>query len=286
MSEEITMKSPCDPIKANPLDTRYFLAQSIAMNAGTMALEMFRRRDQLVVELKGLQDMVSAADRDVEKYVKGRVHAVFPNDDFLGEEGGADLGEADYIWVVDPVDGTACFVNGMYSWCISIAVLYRGEPVIGVVYDPNANELFHARIGGGAFCGAKPMHVHTGQTLKDGVLGVGTSFRVGIEAFVPFIEAVLRDGGMFIRNGSGALMITYVAAGRLIGYYEPHMNSWDALAGYVLVNEAGGKCNAFMENNGLLRGNPVLVSNPDIWDQIARHAGLLPARAIEEAVAV
>jgi len=280
------MNPQSDPIKASPLDTRYFLAQSIAMHAGMMALDSFRRREQLVVELKGLQDMVSAADRDVEKYIKERVQAVFPTDDFLGEEGGADVGNADYLWVVDPIDGTACFVNGMYSWCISIAVLYRGEPMIGVVFDPNANELFHARVGAGAFCGARPMRVHPGETLKDGVLGVGTSFRVGVEDFIPFLESVLRDGGMFIRNGSGALMITYVAAGRLIGYYEPHMNSWDALAGLVLVSEAGGLGNAFLENEGLMRGNPVLVGNPVVWQRLAVLAGILAPEDKEHAVAV
>lgn len=259
---------------ADGQEGRYQLAQRVAVHAGEIGLEMFRRREQLVVEYKGLQDMVSAADRDVETYIKQRVRDVFPDDGFLGEEGGADLGVGDYTWVVDPIDGTACFVNGMFSWCVSIAVVHRGKPVIGVVFDPNANELFHARCGGGAYCRDKPLRVHSGTSLKDGVLGVGTSFRVPVEAFVPFLESVLRDGGMFIRNGSGALMITYVAAGRLIGYYEPHMNSWDALAGYVLVQEAGGICNPFMENDGLRRGNPVLVANRDVYPQLARHAGM------------
>lgn len=271
------------------IESRYLLAQSVAMAAGTLALEMFRRRDQLVVELKGVQDMVSAADRDVENYVRERILRSFPDDGFLGEEGGersaSTLEHCEYVWVVDPIDGTACFVNGMYSWCVSIAVLYRGTPLVGVVFDPNANELFHARVGRGAFCGAKPMRVHAGRTLKDGVLGVGTSFRVGIDDFIPFLAAVLGDGGMFIRNGSGALMITYVAAGRLIGYYEPHMNSWDALAGLVLVNEAGGRCNAFMDDDGLHRGNPVLASNAEVWYRLAQHAGLLASQdAAAEAV--
>ncbi len=269
------MRQPIDQKQGSPLDTRYFLAQTIAMHAGLMALDLFRRREQLVIELKGVQDMVSAADRDVEKHIKAQVHGVFPGDGFLGEEGGADLGEADYVWVVDPIDGTACFVNGMHSWCVSIAVLFRGEPLIGVVFDPNTNELFHARVGGGAFCGSKPIQVHPGTMLKDGILGVGTSFRVGVDDFIPFLEAVLHDEGMFIRNGSGALMIAYVAAGRLIGYYEPHMNAWDALAGLVLVKEAGGMFNAFMENNGLLHGNPVLAGNPDVWRRLAVHAGIL-----------
>ena len=126
-----------------------------------------------------------------------------------------------------------------------------------------------------------------GGGVKQGtaVLGVGTSFRVGVGDFIPFLEAVLRDDGMFIRNGSGALMIAYVAAGRLIGYFEPHMNAWDALAGFVLVREAGGQCNAFMENGGLLRGNPVIVANPAIWRRLASHAQCLPLKMPEEAVA-
>ena len=269
--------------RSSPVESRYFLAQSIARHAGMMALELFQRRDQLVIEFKGVQDMVSAADRDVESYIKAQIRAVFATDGFLGEEGGADRADAEFVWVVDPIDGTACFVNGMYSWCVSMAVLHHGQPVIGVVYDPNANELFHARTGGGAFCGAKSIHVHPGTSLKDGVLGVGTSFRVGVGDFIPFLDAVLRDSGMFIRNGSGALMITYVAAGRLIGYFEPHMNSWDALAGFVLVQEAGGKCNAFLDNDGLLRGNPVIVGNPAIWERIALHAGKLSGETPEVA---
>ena len=273
------MRQPADAAPSRLLESRYFLAQTVARHAGMMALDLFRRRDQLVIEFKGTQDMVSAADRDVERFIKNQVRAVFPADGFLGEEGGIDLADAEFVWVVDPIDGTACFVNGMHSWCVSIAVLQRGEPVIGVVFDPNANELFHARAGSGAFCGEKPIAVHAGQSLKDGVLGVGTSFRVGVGDFIPFLEAVLRDDGMVIRNGSGALMIAYVAAGRLIGYFEPHMNAWDALAGFVLVREAGGQCNAFLDNGGLLRGNAVIVANPAVWRRLAAHAGLPPVAA-------
>ena len=262
------MRQPDTATRSSPTDSRYFLAQTIARHAGMMALELFRRRDQLIIEFKGTQDMVSAADRDVESYIKAQVRAVFETDGFLGEEGGVDNADAEFVWVVDPIDGTACFVNGMHSWCVSIAVLHRGEPVIGVVFDPNANELFHARTGGGAFCGAQPIRVHPGTSLKDGVLGVGTSFRVGVADFIPFLDAVLRDSGMFIRNGSGALMITYVAAGRLIGYFEPHINSWDCLAGIVLVNEAGGRCNDFLADNGLEKGNPILVGGPRLYPQL------------------
>lgn len=258
----------------NPaIAARYALARDIAREAGRKAMSHFQRRDELVIESKGTQDMVSAADREVEAFIRARVLEAFPGDAFLGEESGGERGNAEFVWVVDPIDGTACFVNGMYSWCISVAVVRGGEPVVGVVHDPNAGEQFHACQGHGAFRDDDPIRVHPGQTLKDGVLGVGTSFRVGTGDFIPFLESVLLDGGMFIRNGSGALMISYVAAGRLIGYFEPHMNAWDALAGLVLVREAGGVTNDFMTGNGLIRGNRMIAGNAAIAARLATLCG-------------
>ena len=255
------------------LNPRYLLAKAIAYEAGHLALSFFRRRDTLKIEFKGVQDMVSIADREVEALVRRMVREHYAADTVLGEELGGTAG-GEWNWVIDPIDGTACFVNGMYCWCVSVAVLHRGRPVIGVVYDPNADEMFHARRGGGAFLGQQPIEVHSGESLKDGVLGVGTSFRVGIADFIPFLEGVLREGGMFIRNGSGALMLSYVAAGRLIGYYEPHMNAWDALAGLVLVEEAGGATNDFMVDDGLTLGNPMIAGSARTAATVARLAGV------------
>jgi myo-inositol-1(or 4)-monophosphatase len=247
------------------MGARYELAQAVARRAGRKALEMFRDRERLVVESKGLQDMVSAADREIELMVRAQVHASFADDGFLGEEGGLERAEARYLWVIDPIDGTACFVNGMHAWCLSIGVLCDGRPVIGAVYDPNSDELFHALEGQGAFVNAARLSVSTAVALRDGVLGVGFSHRVPVSAFIPFLERTLACGGMFIRNGSGALMLAYVAAGRLIGYYEPHINAWDCLAGIVLVREAGGRVNDFLSNDGLARGNPIVAAGPHLY---------------------
>ncbi|WP_394791935.1 inositol monophosphatase family protein [Rhodoferax sp.] len=244
---------------------RYALAQSIAHQAGLQALEWFRKRDQLVIESKGLQDMVSAADKDTELYIRAQVLARFADDGFLGEEGGLDHADADFLWVIDPIDGTACFVNGMHAWCLSIAVTYQGKPVIGVVFDPNSDEMFHACDGHGAYVNQLPIRAHSASNITEGVLGVGFSHRVPVSAFVPFLDRVLSGGGMFIRNGSGALMLSYVAAGRLIGYYEPHINSWDCLAAIVLVQEAGGRVNDFLANNGLHDGNPIIAAGPQLY---------------------
>jgi myo-inositol-1(or 4)-monophosphatase len=266
-------------------EVRYVLAQGLCRRVGEWALGLFRQRETLAIESKGLQDMVSRADREVEEMVRAEVAARFPDDGFVGEEGGVDKAGARYVWVIDPIDGTACFVNGMHAWCISVAVMHRGEPVIGVVIDPNSGEIFHAMKGGGAYVGLKPVHVHPAATVRDGVLGVGFSHRVPPSAFVPFLERLLHDGGMFIRNGSGALMLAYVAAGRLIGYYEPHINAWDCLAGIVLVLEAGGAVNDFLSNDGLLKGNPILASGPALFSRLAAMAGEAVTRMPAEAQA-
>lgn len=250
------------------MSARHELVQAVARRVGRRALEMFQQRERLVIESKGLQDMVSAADREIEQLIRAQVHASFPDDGFVGEEGGVERAEARYLWVIDPIDGTACFVNGMFAWCLSIGVLCDGRPVIGAVYDPNSDELFHAAEGQGAYVNTTRLQASAVASLREGILGVGFSHRVPVEAFVPFLARTLSSGGMFIRNGSGALMLAYVAAGRLIGYYEPHINAWDCLAGIVLVREAGGMVNNFLESDGLTRGNPIIASGALLYAQL------------------
>ena len=255
------------------VQARYLFAQKIACEAGEFALHYFKNREQLVVESKGTQDDVSLADRETEVFLRARVLEAFPDDGIFGEEGGDDTDGKAIIWVLDPIDGTACFVNGMFSWCISIAVVVDGMPNIGVVFDPNANELFHAVLGGAAFVNDKPIYVKEVADFKGGVLGVGFSHRSQPEEFTPFMHTLLSSGGMFVRNGSGALMLCYVAAGRLIGYYEPHINSWDCLAAIVIVEAAGGRCNDFLANDGMSNGNPILAAGKTLYPTLANATG-------------
>ena len=247
------------------IQVRYEWAQSIARRAGKKALALFRAREQLVIESKGPQDVVSAADRDIEREIRAEVTACFADDGFLGEEGGLERGDARFLWVIDPIDGTACFLGGMHAWCLSIGVMCEGKPVIGVVYDPNSDEMFHARDGSGAYVDGKPARVIDAGGLDEGLLGVGFSHRVPVSAFMPFMDRLLSQGGMFMRNGSGALMLAYVASGRLIGYFEPHMNAWDCVAGLVLVREAGGVVNDFLAGDGLIQGNPIVAAGPRLY---------------------
>lgn len=253
-------------------ELRLAAAAAVAREAGALALRRFRARDRLAIERKGLQDLVSEADREVEALIRGRLGALFPEDGFLGEEGGhARRGAA--TWVVDPIDGTWCFLNGIGAWCVSLAAVRDGRIELGVVLDPCAGELFAARAGGGATLDGAPIRVADAASLADGTLGVGFSHRSRPEDVAPIFGRLLEAGGMYHRHGSGALALAWVACGRLIGYLEPHMNSWDALAGLLLVEEAGGRVLDFLAGDGLLAGNRVLATAPGVHEPVRALAG-------------
>ncbi|MFT6403880.1 inositol monophosphatase [Marinomonas primoryensis] len=254
---------------------RFEQAEKVIKVAGAQALDYFRNRDKLVVETKmEPQDVVSIADRNVEITIIEGLQKHFAQDGFLGEEQGTTKGDNEYLWVIDPIDGTACFLNGMHSWCISIALMVNDKIACGLIFDPNSNELFSAIAGKGCFVNDKKVETLKVNSVQEGVMGVGTSHRIPSSLCVNFIEKLLSEGGMFIRNGSGALMLAYVASGRLIGYYEPHINSWDCLAGLIMVDEAGGVTNDFLEGEGLLKGNPLLVSASGLEKSLNKMTGI------------
>lgn len=262
------------------LKARLETACGIAREAGMLALEYFHDPSRFNIERKGVQDEVSEADRAVEALIRQRLAEAFPGEEILGEEGGyvesaASLAQGpEGLWVVDPIDGTASFVVGIPVWSVSIAWVVEGRPAIGVVYDPNADEMFAGWHGGGAVLNGEPLQLDGGERLTDGSVGVGYSTRCRPEDTLRFLEPLLKAGGMFQRNGSGALMLAYVAAGRLLGYYEPHINSWDCLAAICLVKEAGGWTNDFLAGDGLTAGGAIAAAAPGVAGQIRSLAGL------------
>ncbi|QJW54918.1 Inositol-1-monophosphatase [Serratia plymuthica] len=258
------------------ISRRLALAERVAREAGAKALDYFNRRESLVIETKrDAQDVVSIADREVELLIRGQIAQEFPDDGFLGEEFGLQPGNSGYHWVVDPIDGTSPFVNGMPNWCVSIAVIYQGEPVIGVIMAPCQQECFVAAQGAGATLNGKPLRVDPARTLQNHITGFGANSYVAPERVGEIAAEITAVGGNFFRNGSGAMMLAWVAAGRLVGYYEPYMHAWDCLAGYCLVNEAGGWTHPFnAQGEQLLRGAPVLAVAPGAKDELMRIARL------------
>lgn len=255
---------------------RLALASTIAVEAGALAAAFFADRAGLVIEAKASpQDIVSRADREVEDVIRARVAAAFPGDGFLGEEGGTQTGTSGYTWVIDPIDGTSPFLAGLPHWCVVIAVLQGDETVAGVIRHPAEDETFTARAGRGVFLNGVRLGPNNDLRLNNGLVAIGASHRTSPAHVGAVIQRLMEEGGIFYRNGSGALMIAAVAAGRLAGYYEPHMHAWDCLAGLLMVHEAGGRVLPFPD---LQNGGPVMAAAPHVWDALRAIVPAIPER--------
>jgi myo-inositol-1(or 4)-monophosphatase len=270
------------PIGAEPppetamsdIDARFALAQEIAARAGELALGHWSRRGSLTIESKAnALDMVSEADQAVEREIRAAVAAAFPDDGVLGEEYGLEPGTSGFTWVADPIDGTVPFLMGMPAWCVSIAVKRGGETVAGVIAVPTHGETYAARLGAGATLNGARLVIPADVTILNAAVGVGASHRTPPDAAAETVRWLLDRGSMFFRNGSGALMLAYVAAGRLAGYFEPHMHPWDCLAGLLIVREAGGRTAPFGAPDDPTLGTAVLGTAPGAWDDLAWLAG-------------
>ncbi len=215
---------------------------------------------------------MSAADREVERLLKAHLLSAFPDDGFLGEEfGGA---EREGVWVVDPIDGTGNFVRGIPLFGISIAFWRAGEPVAGVIYDPISGDLYAARTGGGAFKNGRRIQVRNVERLDDAVIGIGFSTKADKAPMVEALRAFLEAGAEFRRLGAAVLCLAWVAEGRLDAFWHTSLNAWDALAGMVLVREAGGRVNHVFGEGELLSRGPTLVSSPRIAGAVEAITGV------------
>lgn len=255
------------------LDDRLAAAQAIAREAGALARKAFAHAPQSRARaFKGEQDYVLESDAEVERLIRARLLAACPKDSFFGEEAGGDFGRD--VWVVDPIDGTANFARGIPHFCISIAFVRDLRTEIGVIYQPTTDEMYACRRGGGAALNGRPMRVSGLADARQAMIEAGWSTRRPSAPYIALVDHLYTAGAQVHRAGSGALGLAYVADGRTDGYCELHMNAWDALAGLLLVEEAGGWVNDFLADDGLRRGNAVLGCTPALKDLIAAGMNL------------
>ena len=250
------------------ISQRKLFAAKVAKEAGDMALGYFRNRDTLVVDEKGAHDWVSEADRDVETFIRQIIGEAFPDDGIFGEEHAAKAGTSGFDWVIDPIDGTTNFVNGIPAWTIVLAVVSECRTQIGVIYEPNVEETFIGERGAGATLNGQRMRVASNVALESGTVSVGYSNRVEAEKVIPVISDLIECGVMYHRNASGALSLAYVAAGRILGYVEEHMNAWDCLAGQLMIAEAGGVIEEQDANEMIRVGGRVVAGTPNAFEAL------------------
>ncbi len=251
-------------------------AAEIAREAGARLREFFEQGVE--TEYKGDVDLVTVADRTVEKLIRSRLAEVFPDHGMYGEEGTREGLESEYRWYVDPLDGTTNFAHGFPQFCVSMGLEHRprgleadrdGTLIAGVIYDPLRDELFTAERGQGAFLNTKQLVVSRTPELAEALVSTGFPSRKRHSS--PNIhfyhEFTLRSHGVR-RAGSAALDLAYVAAGRLDAFWEFNLNSWDTAAGILIVHEAGGRVTDFSGNPVQLASAEVLASNGRIHDEL------------------
>lgn len=250
------------------IPNRKAFAIAVCRAAGDLALKYFNDRENLVVDSKGAQDWVSTADKNVETFIRQELSRAWPDDGVFGEEHDASAGTSGFDWVIDPIDGTTNFVNGIPAWTIVLAGVTSDGTQIGVIHDPNVSETFAAERGKGATLNDKPISVAKDVSMPAGTVSIGYSNRVEARNVLPIIAAVLDRGAMYHRNASGALSLAYVGAGRLLGYVEEHMNAWDCLAGQLLVAEAGGVVEDQDVYEMIHQGGRVIVGTPTVFPDL------------------
>ena len=244
-------------------------AEAIAREAGALLREYFHRG--VHTEYKGDVDLVTEADRASEKLITERLRTAFPTHGVYGEEGTRTALDSEYRWYIDPLDGTTNFAHGFPVFCVVLGCERRraglkadedGEMVAGVIYDPLRDELFSAERGGGAKLNGNPIHVSKTEKLQESLVATGfPSQKRHSSPNVHFYqEFTLRSHGVR-RAGSAALDMAYVAAGRLEAFWEFSLNPWDTSAGYLIVEEAGGKVTHFDGSKFTLDSREVLATN-------------------------
>jgi myo-inositol-1(or 4)-monophosphatase len=245
------------------------VAVKAARAAGNVILRRMSRLDAIPVTEKDRFDFASEVDRQAEAEIIKELKRTYPRHSILAEESGAQ-GKGDPQWIIDPLDGTHNYLRGFPHFCVSIAQVSRGQPELGVIFDPLRNELFTATQGGGAFLNERRLRVADRKTLEGALIATGVPFRqrAHLNAQIAMIHALLTGAQAedIRRTGSAALDLAYVAAGRLDAYFEIGLKPWDMAAGHLIVREAGGRCTDFTGGNGYMANGNIVAGNLKVVD--------------------
>ena len=256
-------------------------AVKAARRAGNIINRGARDLDLLKVSSKGPKDFVSEIDHAAEAAIVETLLGAYPTHAILAEEGTAkgENADAEYVWIIDPLDGTTNFLHGFPQYCVSIALEHRGIVTQGVIYDPVRNDLFTATRGRGAFQNDRRIRVSKRHHLRDCLIGTGFPFRDGsfLDTYLAMMREMITHTAGLRRPGAAALDLAFVAAGCYDGFFEVGLNPWDVAAGSLLVLEAGGLIGDLSGEGDYLRGGQVIAANPKIFAQMVQ--ALSPFRA-------
>jgi myo-inositol-1(or 4)-monophosphatase len=248
------------------------VAVMAARRAGAVLGRNFNKRDKLTVEKKGHNDYVTSADLAAEKAIIDVIHKHYPDHAILAEESGVQ-GDSDYVWIIDPLDGTTNYLHGFPVFGISIALQIEGRLEHAVVYEPMREELFTASRGAGAQLDGHKIRVSGNKDLERSLIGTGFPYRQADEELEPYLAMlakVIKNTSGVRRPGSAALDLCSVACGRLDAFWETGLKSWDLAAGTLIIREAGGIVSALDGAENHMETGHVLTGSPRIYRGLAK----------------
>ena len=242
-------------------------AVKAARKAGSIIVRAAYDVDKLTVRSKRKNDFVSEVDNAAEEAILATLREAYPDHGVLAEESGARDAKADYVWIVDPLDGTTNFLHGVPQYCVSIALTHRGQLQQAVVFDPNRNELFTATRGAGAFLNDRRMRVSRTDKLEGALIGTGFPFKevAHVDEYLRMLRNMMVVAAGVRRPGAAALDLAWVAAGRTDAFWELGLSPWDMAAGALLVREAGGLVGDLAGEDTFLENGRIVASNGKIF---------------------
>ena len=262
---------PATPARAKGKETGNLqldeFVRDVARGAGHILREKFHA-PMTWRQKTGRGDIVTEVDEESERYIVGRIRQQFPDHAILSEECGAVGGEnSQDLWIVDPVDGTRNYATGVPFFCVSIGLARNGHAEMGAIYDPTHDEMFFARRGKGAYLNGQRIEVAREESVEDSIISVSwVKRKVDRTKFLRYIDELSHDTSYFRRFGSAALVMAYVAAGRVDGYIQGGLNPWDVAAGVVLIEESDGTVTDFAGEAIDLRNRDIEIAaaNPQL----------------------
>lgn len=251
---------------------------NIARKAGKYMAHERLNFDTNQVENKGLHDLVSYVDKTSEKLLVEALQKIIPESGFIAEEGTSNKRGEQYNWVIDPLDGTTNYIQGIPVYAVSIALLKGDELVVGVVYEVGQNECFYAWKNGGAWLNETKIHVSDKSDIHEALLATGFPYSdfSRMDEYISFLKWAMTNARGVRRLGSAATDLAYVACGRFEAFWEYDLKPWDVAAGALIVKEAGGKVSDYSGGNNYLFGKEIIASNglldPVILNRIKEYA--------------
>ena len=243
------------------------IAKRAALSASRILLRHFDHLERLNVTEKRRNDFVSEADIQSEREIIQILHKTYPNHSILAEESGSQTGQDEYQWLIDPLDGTTNFLHGIPHFAISIAFRHKNRLEAGLVYDPIRQEMFSASRGEGAQLNDRRIRVSGVNSLEQALLGTGFPFLhpARQSAYLSFFNSLFGKCVEIRRAGAASLDLSYVASGRLDGFWEMNLKPWDIGAGVLLVQEAGGLVSDCAGGNDFMKSGDIVAGNPKVF---------------------